>query len=36
MRLREACTILASADHMKSLGDVWADTVVSVGAYWRA
>ena len=28
--------ITASADHLKALGDVWADTLVSIGAYWSA
>jgi peptidoglycan/xylan/chitin deacetylase (PgdA/CDA1 family) len=28
--------ITASTDHIKALGDVWADTMISVGAYWRA
>jgi peptidoglycan/xylan/chitin deacetylase (PgdA/CDA1 family) len=28
--------ITASTDHIKALGDMWADTLVSVGAYWRA
>jgi len=27
---------VANVDHTKSLGDVWIDTVVRVGAYWRA
>ena len=27
---------LATMNYTKSLGDVWADTVVAVGAYWRA
>jgi len=27
---------VASVNHAKSLGDVWIDTVASVGAYWRA
>jgi peptidoglycan/xylan/chitin deacetylase (PgdA/CDA1 family) len=26
----------ASVEHAKSLGDVWIDSVVNVGAYWRA
>jgi len=26
----------ASVNHTKSLGDVWIDSVVNVGAYWRA
>jgi peptidoglycan/xylan/chitin deacetylase (PgdA/CDA1 family) len=26
----------SSVNHTKSLGDVWIDTVVAVGAYWRA
>ena len=26
----------ASVTHTKSFGDVWIDTVVAVGAYWRA
>lgn len=29
-------SIVASIDHAKALGDVWVDTMVSVGAYWRA
>lgn len=29
-------TLLSSIDHAKSLGDVWIDSVVNVGAYWRA
>lgn len=28
--------ITASTDHIKAAGDVWADTMISVGAYWRA
>jgi peptidoglycan/xylan/chitin deacetylase (PgdA/CDA1 family) len=28
--------IVASTDHIKALRDVWADTMISVGAYWRA
>ena len=32
----DIASITASTDHVKSLGDVWADTVVNVGAYWRA
>jgi hypothetical protein len=28
--------LLAHLDRMKSLGDVWADAVVNVAAYWRA
>jgi uncharacterized repeat protein (TIGR02543 family) len=28
-------TITGSVSHTKALGDVWADTVVNVGAYWR-
>jgi peptidoglycan/xylan/chitin deacetylase (PgdA/CDA1 family) len=27
---------VASVNHAKSLGDVWIDTMVNVGAYWRA
>jgi hypothetical protein len=27
---------VASVNHAKSLGDVWIDSVVNVGAYWRA
>jgi peptidoglycan/xylan/chitin deacetylase (PgdA/CDA1 family) len=26
----------ASVEHAKSLGDVWIDTAVAIGAYWRA
>ena len=26
----------ASVNHAKSFGDVWIDSVVNVGAYWRA
>jgi peptidoglycan/xylan/chitin deacetylase (PgdA/CDA1 family) len=26
----------ASVEHAKSLGDVWIDTMINVGAYWRA
>jgi peptidoglycan/xylan/chitin deacetylase (PgdA/CDA1 family) len=28
--------ITASVNHATSLGDLWTDTMVSVGAYWRA
>jgi hypothetical protein len=27
---------VSSVNHAKSLGDVWIDSVVNVGAYWRA
>ena len=29
-------TFVASVQHAKSLGDVWIDSVVNVGAYWVA
>ncbi len=29
-------TVTGSVTHAKSLGDVWIDTLVQVGAYWRA
>jgi hypothetical protein len=28
--------VVASINHAKSFGDVWLDSVVNVGAYWRA
>jgi peptidoglycan/xylan/chitin deacetylase (PgdA/CDA1 family) len=28
--------VLASITHAKSFGDVWLDSVVNIGAYWRA
>jgi peptidoglycan/xylan/chitin deacetylase (PgdA/CDA1 family) len=28
--------VTGSMSHAKSLGDVWTDTVVDIGAYWRA
>jgi peptidoglycan/xylan/chitin deacetylase (PgdA/CDA1 family) len=28
--------LVASVNHAKSLGDVWIDSVINVGAYWRA
>jgi hypothetical protein len=28
--------VVASVEHAKSFGDVWIDSVVNVGAYWRA
>jgi peptidoglycan/xylan/chitin deacetylase (PgdA/CDA1 family) len=28
--------VVASVNHATSLGDVWVDSVVNVGAYWRA
>jgi peptidoglycan/xylan/chitin deacetylase (PgdA/CDA1 family) len=28
--------VVASINHAKSFGDVWLDTVVNIGAYWRA
>jgi hypothetical protein len=28
--------VVGAVDHAKSLGDVWIDSVVNVGAYWRA
>jgi hypothetical protein len=28
--------VISSIDHAKSLGDVWVDSMVNVGAYWRA
>jgi hypothetical protein len=27
---------MAAVNHARSLGDVWIDSVVNVGAYWRA
>ena len=32
----DIASITGSIAHGKSLGDVWIDTVVSIGAYWRA
>jgi len=32
----EISSIVASIEHAKALGDVWIDTMVEVGAYWRA
>jgi len=32
----EIASITGSVSHGKSLGDVWIDTVLAVGAYWRA
>jgi hypothetical protein len=32
----DIASITGSITHGKSLGDVWIDTVVSIGAYWRA
>jgi peptidoglycan/xylan/chitin deacetylase (PgdA/CDA1 family) len=29
-------SVVASINHVKALGDVWVDTMLSVGAYWRA